>query len=473
MRFKLYPPTLAVIASIFFLIGLWNFDFIIASIFFLMPFEWTGSFAVNPADNNQYGTIVRLIQLAFLGGGLAFLVLVLKKKLKLVPQRSVLHLLFFVFSALLSALLINYFRVYQVYLYLLISIAIFFIVSQTVKERHLALLEKVILASTLLSIAYGLFQFVADVTGFSYQITGLLPWYSGQGKFLSFPRIQSFSREPLYYGSFLLIPISLFYSKYLSEKNNKSANKYLLVTVAASLALFLTLSRGAIAAAVVMVFLISIYYRIELMKKIKTLLIAAVIVLAIGFTFIAGAAMLKNESPVVLINKYVNQLVVEVFKGRQQSVANRTTNRERGLTAFLENPFFGVGIGGVGPWYAEYPPSAPKNWFVTLNMTIELLAETGLFGFILFWVFIIGLYRSAFRALGKASDSTKAWLVACLATYAAFWVQYQSFSYFFLTHVWMILGLIAALVAMINKEKEFGWSFSIGTIKRLLNKKSP
>jgi O-antigen ligase len=69
-----------------------------------------------------------------------------------------------------------------------------------------------------------------------------------------------------------------------------------------------------------------------------------------------------------------------------------------GLRMFADHPVLGVGISQFGYFYNFYQPLGLQGMAETVklipnNIYVELLAELGIFGFLLFAAFLLGVYR--------------------------------------------------------------------------------
>ena len=104
---------------------------------------------------------------------------------------------------------------------------------------------------------------------------------------------------------------------------------------------------------------------------------------------------------------------------------------------FAEHPFLGVGISQYGYYYNYFQPLGALGVERTVkvipnNLYVELLAELGILGFLLFGAFLVSLYRRL-RAPGLAL--LRLTFIATLFALNAF----PSYSVMFL---WAFFGLI-------------------------------
>src|SRR3989338_5134141 len=111
--------------------------------------------------------------------------------------------------------------------------------------RHTKHVEKVVLI-LLLSMAvvclFGIYQFLGDIVGLPTSLTGLRPQYTKD--ILCFPRIQSTALEPLYFANYLLIPLSIATSLWLSKASRIKPLWLLMLVILGGVNFILTVSPG-------------------------------------------------------------------------------------------------------------------------------------------------------------------------------------------------------------------------------------
>lgn len=93
-----------------------------------------------------------------------------------------------------------------------------------------------------------------------------------------------------------------------------------------------------------------------------------------------------------------------MFGTATHSSEARTNEAWTTFEVFLNSPFIGYSLGGVAPAIAElkgftiYTQSEAKN-FEGMNIFLEVLAASGIIGFIFFVIFFIVLYSKAFKIM--------------------------------------------------------------------------
>jgi hypothetical protein len=134
----------------------------------------------------------------------------------------------------------------------------------------------------------------------------------------------------------------------------------------------------------------------------------------------------------------------------QISVVERSSLVQAGLRMFASSPIVGVGPGNYGLRYPEFRSAGvpmPSQVSIATNIYVELLAETGLLGFLTFLVGFFGLGVLAVLASRREHGSNRMQLAAGAAAMAAIAVSFLASPTFTLLYQWAILGLVGALVA--------------------------
>jgi len=345
---------------------------------------------------------------------LLFNILSLQNSLNL--ERSLLLLALIVFTILLSLVIPNLLQD-----------------KKTIEKTILILLISAFLVSV-----FGIFQFLGDMAGLPTTITGLRDLYTKD--VLGFPRIQSTAYEPLYFANYLLIPLGVALSLFLSRKSTIKSSWLLILLIIGGISFVLTVARGAYLALAVVILIISLVY----FRKVFTLrnIIIFTVVLVLVWQVVVRALGYGGD----IFNLDVFQgHVLNVFYGA--SFNERIDTFENAMKAWREQPFVGIGVGGFGPYVAPHPYYMPKDgWRIVNNEFIEILAETGIMGAFAFFIIILVLIARSIKAIIKSQDKyLKAIMIALLAAFIGVLVQYQTFSTLYIMHVWFLIGLMIAV----------------------------
>ena len=132
---------------------------------------------------------------------------------------------------------------------------------------------------------------------------------------------------------------------------------------------------------------------------------------------------------------------------------------------WMQSPFFGAGLHkyreaceNLGTYGTHYLESAgPGVCFHPHNIALQLLSETGVIGFVLFYLMVISLAISSLRAYFKKKLWLKFTIVFCII-FTCF-LPIQSGTSFFANKygaiIWLLIGVMLATNRLFNKKKLF------------------
>lgn len=413
---------------------------LLALLVFLLPFERIPSFDVASVT-------VRLSQLVALA--LIFVSIgPIVNYYRALPRLPKLLLPTFLLSYLLSTLLAtDAKRAVMVFAFTCFVALIASAIAATFSADQLPRLEKYLFAATAIVLAFGFYQYLGNVLGLSSAWTGLRDIYSKE--VFGFPRIQSTGLEPLYYGSFLLVPYCILLAKKLGKTTKLSVGQSILLTLIIAQVL-LTVSRGAIYGGVLATLALIAAFLLKQQTSGRRLLslaasFAVAGVLALIMTWIPLQITTNTKQATKSTEKLIQQT------GNFDSQDDRQRNRNFAVAAFKEHPLLGMGPGNFSQYAIQkYPPYAQAAPVIVNNEPLELLAEAGIMGFVLFVLFAAWTYFVAAAGYVKnvyRDAHLQYWAPALLAYLIALAIQYQTFSTLYVTHVWVIIGLVMAFGA--------------------------
>ncbi len=89
------------------------------------------------------------------------------------------------------------------------------------------------------------------------------------------------------------------------------------------------------------------------------------------------------------------------------------------IKMFLDHPITGIGIGTFPLVYPSYKLPEAREFSMSFahNLLLNLLVETGIFGFLSFLAFIVSLYKRGLRLYKEAQDDFTLTLIASLTAY--------------------------------------------------------
>lgn len=414
--------------------------FLLATIAFFLPFERLGSFEVA-------GYTVRISQLLILAL-LVFFTWQLTggaKKTKLHPAIKVFFLFWLVgLLSIINSPNLN--RSIVVSVFVIFSFSTSLLVSNYLES--IESLEKIIeglfygcLAVTL----FGLYQFIGDLAGLPLWLTGLRSQYSKL--ILGFPRIQSTTLEPLYFANYLLIPLA-FGAAALYRRPEKKQKKFLIgLLILIGINLILTASRAGIFAAIIELIVMAFILR---PKNISARALGLGLAGFLAIILILQIVTVRSEDS---FNSKINKFFAHLITlNAGAAFEERADTFLTAIKIWENHPLLGSGPGSFGPIVAYRPFVMPfGGWKIVNNETIELLTENGVLGLLLFLCFQIAIIWPAIAALRKGSPEARPFLAASLAAWIGIWIQYQTFSTLYLTHVWFTAGLLMALTRVASE----------------------
>ena len=425
-------------------------ELLLAALVFFLPFERIPSIDI-------FGVSLRL---SFIVAGViivrALLVLV-KTRFNLVRQDlPVKMLLVFVFWILVTVLIaINVPRALQVVIFTSFTIMTAIAVRVLYKPEHLKTIINALLWSALLVATFGVYQYFGNMAGLPDWATGMRSMYSWQ--IFGFPRIHSTALEPLYYCSYLLIPISYLLTQLLRKKTMGWKYPSLFVLLVASL--IMTLSRGGVAAFIGMLIVAT------------GMLIARKQVTVKSFGRVVGLVVASIGVSMLIINLVSREPLNKTITGGEKGSAGYTSQlkktsldgsgddrgmmRSQAISLYTDNGrriIVGIGPGQFGPYIQDNKADSVGGWKVVNNETLELLLEYGLIGALILGIFLLIILSKAWQVSKSTFDLQASVSVALIAYIFALLIQYQTFSTLYIMHVWVVIGLLMALGA--NSQKK-------------------
>lgn len=298
--------------------------------------------------------------------------------------RNVGYFFWLVFSYLLLILIVSYFQ----------TIEKFF--------RYF----KLYVFSFLCMSLFGFVQFVVGLAGISLMTTQW--WIKGV-----IPRINGLSYEPSYYGTYISGGAALLYWLTFVEKR-KILPFQLTITLFTILVIVLSSSRIAILSLIFVVSLHILYkFFIPLFKgklnltglRVTTFFLTIILAIIIFiFTHLESFKIFMTG--------------IGLFGSPSHSVDERLQAAIDTFKVFLNNPFIGVSLGGIPSHRANLygitiSTQLEAKQFEGLNVLLEVLAASGIVGFLFFLIFWFNLLKVHFslekkvkKTVGRIHDSS-------------------------------------------------------------------
>ncbi len=408
-----------------------------------LPFQRLGAFPLDPIRGFPIIQPIQVVGAALIAAALALAVR--DKRWRERPLLSIAAALAAVLlCGLVAAAQVHYFQVWRDLVSAVLAVALCLSTGLAVRYTSLRQLWLTLCAVSIVIGLFGLYQFVGDIAGLPLSQTGLLGRY-GHLVF-GFPRIQATMAEPLFYASFLLIPLFVGASMLLHTQRDRMLGWMVLGVLAINFTL--TLSRGAFLAAVVALpvwlWLAKHKLGLALRGHWKRLVLFALGIVLVTTGALAATSAALGKDPLTAPRRFLG--LVTTKANETGSLSDRLVAQQQALAVVHERPWFGLGIGGYSFRLEGYPVSRTQNDRVAINNEfLELLVEVGIVGLGSYLIFIMLMLKNAWLASRHATGSRKAWLVGITAAVVATLVQYQSFSGFFIYHIWVLFGLAIGL----------------------------
>ncbi len=380
----------------------------------------------------------------------ALWLLVRARKLAKFPLEILLIGLFVLWIVLLVPVSINLSRAVQVVIYTAFTISVALSIFYIWQKINSVSRRKVVLALYVAAIAtsiFGLYQYFGDFFGLGSAFTGLAERYSW--KVFGFARVQSTGLEPLYFGSYLLMPTLILMNEILYRKDTIPYSMAVLALFVTTLGL--TLSRGAIyglIGATLVTFFLSTIFR----KKLKqSRLKKVVLAIIMGFLLSLACVQLFNRTPPTegptegkkAAGAYVQQLTNSGVEGAGDDRSRFRNKAINMVTSDINVLMFGIGPGQFGPYIQGV--NAEGGWVIVNNLPLEILLETGVIGFLIMLTVIILVVRQTLVLLPKTDGHESYLLFGLLAYLFSQFVQAQTFSTLYILHIWSAIGILLAV----------------------------
>lgn len=409
----------------------------LALLSFCIPFERLGSVDLS-------GITIRPSQLVALTLCIVAGELIVRKKISFTTLPHVpLLILFFLLAGWSSLNALNSERTMLVTAFTLFTCTTSVMIPLLARtEKDIRLMCIAGFASYLVVVCFGLYQWAGDWIGLPQSLTGLRTLYTKE--ILGFPRLQSTALEPLYFANYLLIPLSILSSYFLS-RTPAIRIKHLVPSLALGIiALLLTVARGGYLAFGISLCVLAILHIRTLIQP-RTIITGVLCVIGLSIAFTA----LNNGE---IVAQYFSH-VTNLFTGA--SYNERVHMYDIAKDAFHGNPWLGIGLGGFGPFASIHPYVIPADgWNIVNNEYLELLAENGILGFATMMIIFIMVIVRSLQAIMRAQNTSwlKNTLIGCVAAFIGILAQYNTFSILYIMHVWFLIGIMIALQNLLLKK---------------------
>jgi O-antigen ligase len=322
-----------------------------------------------------------------------------------------------------------------------------FLLPPLLNAKNLKIVLQILFWTSFFLCCFGIYQFIGDFIGLP---TGLKDIYTKE--IFDFPRIQATFSEPLYFANFMLFPLGIFLSFFLSnptalfKKLKISRLKLSLFLILALINFTLTLSRGAYLAFFVLILILGAF-NLKKIIRVRFFMPILAFILLIVFSGIFLLYYFDTSVNLSFLKDFFDQ-ATNFSQGA--GVWEREETLKSALLLIPRHPFLGWGPGSFGPLVSSsefIPPLKPKiGWPIVNNEPLELILEHGILGFSLLSLFFLFLLLKIWRTIQLEKDVfLKSLNLGLLAALLACLIQYQTFSTLYILYFWFFVALSLAL----------------------------
>ena len=346
-------------------------------------------------------------------------------------------------------------------LWLLLNIGMMFCFVQLFGDNPQAVrtLVKWYLYSFVFVAVFGIFQFLLPIFG----IPGILVtqwWIPGL-----LPRVNGFSYEPSYFACYLLIGFVLVSSLKRAHSPVLSPKKLKTFYCLIALGIIVSSSRLGIVFLLAEVLIAGITPWFSFLADLKRLrivrakirsLVPSLLVFTFTLTLLAGVVTLIRRSPVLLL-MFLNGT------GVSDTAAHSVTERENSLretiAVFVQHPFIGRSLGGISSAIAEYEGNSIRSFedakkIEGMSVFAEVLAASGVIGFIPFLCFLVVTIRNPLRLARVAPPFFSSLLRGLVRSLVFTWAILQFNQNVLRTYLWVHIAILATVYAAALRQSE-------------------
>jgi len=305
--------------------------------------------------------------------------------------------------------------------------------------------------------AFGIFQFALPVFG----LPGILitQWWIPN----VLPRVNGFSYEPSYFASYLLIGFVLVSSLKRARSTLLSSRTLNGIYYLIALGIVVSSSRLGIVFLLAEVlfggkipwlsFLANLKRPRVVRSKVRSL-VPSLLVFAFLLTLSSSAVMFMRSNPVLLL-MFLNG--TGVSNTAAHSVIQRENALRETIAVFLQHPFIGRSLGGISSAIAEYEGNTIRSFedakqIDGMSVFAEVLAASGVIGFIPFLCFLVVTIRNPLRLARITSPFYSSLLRGLVRSLVFTWAILQFNQNVLRSYLWAHLAILATVYAAALKS---------------------
>lgn len=332
---------------------------------------------------------------------------------------------FAVCSLISSVFAVNFARGIIYYCSIIYNIVfIFYALSSYVRAYGITKFLNIFRATCYVQFAVILIQFILKVV-FQFELS-FLPSYD---YYFGIPRFQIWFYEPSYLATYLIFWFALSCYMFLIAKRNG----YIFDILFALIMFVISTSTSGFIGIALVVAAVYLMWLIRGVSAKKIMVAAGIIILLIVFRF--------------AFSSIYDVFIARLFHSSLDDASGgRITGWTESWQVFLENPFFGVGPGNYGLYLNQ------DAGYVPTNVTFDLLATLGIFGFLTFYGLTVSLIVQCIKLYRKKFAPEAAVLVALAFALIIFTVILQFNQGYLRLYHWMFFGVLDGAVKSYNLQ---------------------
>ena len=391
----------------------------------------------------------RFTQILTLFLGCYWLIIIMKNKFIKIPLGSISLLIWILFIYITiphtTFLLRNVGYAFWITLNVIL---IFSIVHFVNSKEKLILVFKWYIYSFLFVSLFGILQFILGILGF------LPPFVTQWWVYGSLPRVNGFSYEPSYYATYLITGwVILSYLAFEGKIKIFSKKQIWIIYFIITISLILSSSRmGILIMGVWLLRYFFLFMKYLLKGKVNVkyfnILFTVAIIGIIMLLFLFG-----NKNNDFLLNG------TGLGNTASHSVDAREKNLVNTFRVFLENPIYGVSLGGIAPAIADFynvsiqTQEEAKN-YEGQSVFVEALAASGIIGIIPFVIFILTIILKPIKLSNLIKDNQLQSLLRSLVfSLIILFVILQFNQNILRPYLWFHIAILCSSYSVIKKEK--------------------
>lgn len=333
-------------------------------------------------------------------------------------------ILFAVFTFISAVFAFNFFRGVIFYFSIIYNIVfVFYCFESYVRVYGIFRFIKILRLTFYVQFFILAVQFVLKVM-FNFEFS-FLPAY---GEYLGIPRFNLWFYEPSYLASYVVFWFALAaYMLVLKEDGS-----YIFDIFISAITLVVSTSTTGFLGIALVIVLVYIAWLFRGITFKKIIILLAIIAAIIAFRFIFSS----------LFDTFIARIFTS---GIDSASGGRVSQWKETAEVFFKKPFFGVGPGNYGLYVsgdASYVPS---------NVTLELLATTGIFSTVAFYGISFSLATKTIKLKKGASTKQTGILIACVFALFIFTVVLQANQGYLRLYHWMFAGFISGGIQYVRR----------------------